>query len=74
LEIRLSRTALLSALAVGAFATTFGVVELLKRQSMPPGILRVTSGDFTMGEAYSALAWPGKNPGHRDAREHLLDG
>jgi sulfatase modifying factor 1 len=60
----MSRTILLGFLAVGAFASTFGVVRLLHRHSSPPGMIWIPGGEFTMGTD-SELGWPDEKPAHR---------
>jgi sulfatase modifying factor 1 len=60
----MSRTLLLGALAVGAFAATFGLVKFLQRDSAPPGMVWIPGGEFTMGTD-SELGWPDEKPAHR---------
>jgi sulfatase modifying factor 1 len=60
----MSRIVLLSALAAGAFAATFGVVKLVDRQSVPPGMVWVPGGEFTMGNDGPEALMP-ERPAHR---------
>src|SRR5271169_4760188 len=58
----MSRILLLGALAVGAFATTFGLVKLLQDDS--PRMVWVPGGEFTMGTD-ADLGWAEEKPAHR---------
>src|SRR5271169_483002 len=58
----MSRILLLGALAVGAFATTFGLVKLLQDDS--PRMVWVPGGEFTMGTD-AELGWAEEKPAHR---------
>src|SRR5437588_1003807 len=58
------RTLLLGALAVGAFAATFGLITFIKAQSIPPGMVWIPGGEFSMGTD-SDLGWADEKPAHR---------
>jgi formylglycine-generating enzyme len=58
------RTLLLGLLAVGAFATTFGVIKLRQRQAVPTGMVWIPGGEFTMGSERSD-ARADERPSHR---------
>ncbi len=61
---RKPRVAFLAALAIGAFAATYGIVKFVNRQSAPVGMVWIPGGDFTMGTD-SELGWPDEKPAHR---------
>ncbi len=60
----MSRILLLAVLALAAFVATFGIVKLIQRDSLPPGMVWIAGGEFTMG-ADSELGWPDEKPAHR---------
>ena len=60
----MSRVYLLGALAVGAFAVTFGLVKLSQRELAPPGMVWVPGGEFSMGSDDADVS-PAEHPAHR---------
>src|SRR5712671_1992712 len=60
----MSRILLLGALAVGAFAASFGMATFLRSDTAPPGMVWIPGGEFTMGTD-SDLGWASEKPAHR---------
>jgi formylglycine-generating enzyme len=60
----MARILLLSALALGAFAGTFGVIKFLQRESAPRDIVWIPGGEFTMGSNDPEVL-PPERPAHR---------
>jgi sulfatase modifying factor 1 len=60
----MNRLLLFGALALGAFAGTFGVIKFLQRDSAPPGMVWISGGEFTMG-SNDPDALPAERPAHR---------
>lgn len=58
------RILLLGILAVCAFASTFGLVKLIQRDSVPSGMVWIPGGEFTMGTD-ADLGWDDEKPAHR---------
>jgi sulfatase modifying factor 1 len=60
----MSRPLVLAALAIGAFAVTFGIVKLVQHQSTPAGMVWIPGGEFTMG-TNDPEASAAERPAHR---------
>jgi formylglycine-generating enzyme required for sulfatase activity len=61
----MSRILFFSALAVGAFAVTYGLVKWMQGpHGDPPGMVWIPGGEFTMGTD-SEVGWPDERPAHR---------
>src|SRR6266851_9736285 len=60
----MARILLLSTLALGAFAGTFGVIKFLQRESAPLGMVWIPGGEFTMGSNDPDVS-PAERPAHR---------
>jgi formylglycine-generating enzyme required for sulfatase activity len=62
---RRSRLLIFGALALGAFAATYGAVKWFQQPpSAPPGMVWIPGGEFTMGTD-SEPGWPDEKPAHR---------
>jgi formylglycine-generating enzyme required for sulfatase activity len=60
----MNRFLLLGALALIAFAGTFGIVKVIEHRTAPPGMVWIPGGEFTMGTD-SDLGWASEKPAHR---------
>lgn len=61
---QISQVAVLGALAIGAFAATFLIVQFVKHKSAPEGMVWIPGGEFAMGTD-SELGWSDEKPAHR---------